>query len=284
MAMKGPFISEIAKNTYAVNEYGLSAMYVAVGTERALLIDTCCGLTDIPAMMKSLTDKPYDVVLTHGHLDHVGGIGWFPKVYLNRGDWEMARGLDFERLRGYCDSLGKMGGYEAYDYTPDMVREFTEFPEFIDIEDGHVFDLGGRKLTAYLIPGHTKGGLVLLDDRTRILFSGDCANVNTLVYGTSVNTALKGFLRIRGMRDQYDQNWNGHVGYAGAPNCFAQPESVPEDLIRICKLVLTGQGTPTVQGFLGNERNGMNYGSARMVYDPAWLLDDGEEPVELDTI
>ena len=284
MAMKGPFISEIAKNTYAVNEYGLSAMYVVIGTERALLIDTGCGLTDLPAMMEKLTDKPYDVVLTHGHLDHVGGIGCFSKVYLHHDDWEMARNLDFERLRGYCDSLGNMGGYEAYDYNRDMVREFTEFPEFLDIEDGQVFDLGGRKLTVYLIPGHTKGGLVLLDDQSRILFSGDCANVNTLVLGTSINTALKGFLRIRALRDQYDQNWNGHVGYAGMPMCFSMPESVPEDLIHICKLVLSGQDTPTIQKHLGNERAGMNYGSARMVYDQAWKYDEGEEPVDLNTI
>ncbi|MFQ6997488.1 MAG: MBL fold metallo-hydrolase [Blautia sp.] len=32
-----------------------------------------------------MTDKPYDVVLTHGHLDHVGGIGAFTDVYLRRG-------------------------------------------------------------------------------------------------------------------------------------------------------------------------------------------------------
>jgi glyoxylase-like metal-dependent hydrolase (beta-lactamase superfamily II) len=284
MAMKGPFISEIAKDTYAVNEYGLAAMYVVIGTERALLIDTGCGLTDLPAMMEKLTDKPYDVVLTHGHLDHVGGVGCFQKIHVHHDDWEMVRSLDFERLRNYCDSLGNMGGYEAYDYTRDMVREFTEFPEFLDITDGQVFDLGGRRLTVTLIPGHTKGGLVLIDDKSRILFSGDCANVNTLLFGTSVNTALKGFLRIRALRDQYDQNFNGHLGYAGAPNCFSQPESVPEDLIHICKCILTGTDTPTMQGFLGNERAGMNYGHARLVYNREWKYDEGEEPVDLSLI
>lgn len=284
MAMKGPFISEIAKDTYAVNEYGLSAMYVAVGTERALLIDTGCGLTDLPAMMKKLTDKPYDVILTHGHLDHAGGIGWFKKVYLNHADWEMARSVDAENLRHYCDQLGQMGGYEAYDYSPEMVRTFTELPEFLDVADGQVFDLGGRKLTAYLIPGHTKGGLVLIDDASRIMFSGDCANGNTLLMGTSVNTALKGFLKIRALRDRYDRNWNGHVGYAGSPDCFSQPESIPEDLIRICKAILTGTDTPVVQAFLGRERAGMNYGHARMVYDRSWKYDEGEEAVDLSAI
>ncbi len=284
MSMKGPFISEIAKDTYAVNEYGLAAMYVVVGTERALLIDTGCGLTDLKAMMAGLTDKPYDVVLTHGHLDHVGGLGWFEKVYINEGDWEMARSLDFEELRNYCDQLGAMGGYEAYDYNRDMVKEFTAFPEFINIEDGFVFDLGGRKLTVTTIAGHTKGGLVLIDDQSRIMFSGDCANTNTLILGTSINTALKGFLKVRALRDQYDRNFNGHIGYAGAPNCFSQPESVPEDLIHLCKLVLRGEDTPTMQMFLGSERAGMNYNHARMVYDREWKLDPGEEMLDLDMI
>ena len=275
MAMKQPFIIEIAKDTYAVNEYGLSTMYVVIGQERALLIDTACGLSDIPAMMAKLTDLPYDVVLTHGHLDHVGGIYWFPKIYVNRGDWDMVRSVDFERLRAFCDRLGHEGGYDVFDYSPEMVHEFTEFPEFLDIEDGFVFDLGGRKLTVRTVAGHTKGGLVLLDDQSRIMFSGDCVNTNTLVYGTSINGALQGFLKVRSLRSAYDQNYSGHVGYAGSPNCFSQPESVPEDLIALCTEILQGKLDPAQEEQVDGGRVASYYGAVRMVYDPAWIIDDG---------
>lgn len=75
MGIKEPFISEIAPDTYAINEYGIAAEFLVIGGERALLIDTGCGLIDLPAVIRRFTDKPCDVVLTHGHGDHVGGIG-----------------------------------------------------------------------------------------------------------------------------------------------------------------------------------------------------------------
>ena len=68
MGMKEPFVSEIAPDTFAINEYGLDAIYLLVGSERALVIDTGSGAFDLKGLVESLTDKPYDVVLTHGHI------------------------------------------------------------------------------------------------------------------------------------------------------------------------------------------------------------------------
>lgn len=280
MSMKKPFVSEIAPDTYAINEFGLAAMYLCVGSERALLIDTGCGVCELKSLVEELTDKPYDVVLTHGHLDHCGGIGVFDRVYANERDFDMIHAVDFEELRNYCDSLGEMGGYDAYEYSRDMVKEFTTFPELINIEDGYVFDLGDRRLEVITIAGHTPGGLVLLDRKNRILISGDCINVNTLALDASVNTMLKGFLKVRAIADEFDQNWNGHLGYAGLPTCFSQPKSVPEDLIHICELVLDGKDEPDERMFLGSMTSGMNYGKARLTYDRNRLLDPGEEPVK----
>ena len=114
--IKEPMVMEIAKNTYAINEFGLSACYFLVGEERALLIDTACGLSDLKGIAASLTDKPYDVVLTHGHLDHVGGIGAFTDVYLGEADFAMTRNLNAEQLRGFADEIGRNGGYSPYEY------------------------------------------------------------------------------------------------------------------------------------------------------------------------
>lgn len=280
MSMKKPFVSEIAPDTYAINEFGLTAMFLCVGSERALLIDTGCGVCDLKGLVAELTDKPYDVVLTHGHLDHCGGAGAFDRIYANERDFDMIHALDFEELRNYCDMLGNMGGYDAYEYNRDMVKEFTEFPELVNVEDGHVFDLGDRKLEVITIAGHTPGGLALLDEKNRILISGDCVNGNTLALDASVNTMLKGFLKVRAIADKFDQNWNGHLGYAGLPTCFSQAKSIPEDLIHICELALTGKDTPDETIFLGRKTSGMNYGHARLVYDRNRLIDPGEEPVK----
>ena len=66
MGIRHPLISEIAKDTYLFNEFGLCNHYLLVGTERALLIDCGMGYYDLRATVERMTDKPYDVVITHG--------------------------------------------------------------------------------------------------------------------------------------------------------------------------------------------------------------------------
>ena len=72
-----PPVAEIAYRTYAINEYGLDAMYLLAGTEKALLIDTGTGVFDLPGLIAARTELPLMVALTHGHPDHAGGMGWF---------------------------------------------------------------------------------------------------------------------------------------------------------------------------------------------------------------
>ncbi|QNK39100.1 MBL fold metallo-hydrolase [Caproicibacter fermentans] len=61
-------------------------MHLVEGRRRAALIDTGYGLGDLKGYIESLTDKPYDVLITHGHVDHAGGVGQFEKVYMNHAD------------------------------------------------------------------------------------------------------------------------------------------------------------------------------------------------------
>lgn len=68
-----PMIVEIADGTYFLNEFGMDAQYLLLGTECALLIDTGSGFYDMKGTIAKLTKLPYDVVITHGHPDHAGG-------------------------------------------------------------------------------------------------------------------------------------------------------------------------------------------------------------------
>lgn len=80
---------EFAPDTYEIDEFDCASIFLFVGTERALLLDTGIGIGDLKGLVEEITDKPYDVVLTHGHRDHTGGAGWFDTVYLNRKDYEL---------------------------------------------------------------------------------------------------------------------------------------------------------------------------------------------------
>lgn len=279
MGIKTPFISEIAKNTYAINEFGLTAMYLLVGDESALLIDTGCGACELKELVKSLTDKPYHVALTHGHLDHAGGIGAFDEVYLGEGDFRMAQNVDIEELRNYLEALGNMGGYEVYDYTRDSVREFERLPKMIAIHDGDRFELGNRSVLAIEVPGHTSGGICFLDEKSGILFSGDACNCNLLVMGTSVNTALKGLDYLKTYDGRYQQMYNGHIGYAGIPTCFSQPESTLDDCIHIMEMILNGTAVIEKVPFLGRVNTSVSYGAARVSFEPDRIIDKDEKTV-----
>ena len=89
MGIRHPIISEIAPETYLINEFGLCNHYLLVGSERALLIDCGMGYYDLLDTIASLTDKPYDVVITHGHPDHAGMMHLFDQVYMNEKDLPM---------------------------------------------------------------------------------------------------------------------------------------------------------------------------------------------------
>ena len=68
-------------------------MYLICGEKRALLMDTNLGVGHLKELVDSLTDKPYDVVLTHGHIDHAPGASEFEHVYgkaMSRGSGSTA--------------------------------------------------------------------------------------------------------------------------------------------------------------------------------------------------
>ena len=279
MGIKAPYISEIALKTYAINEFGLSTMYLLIGDERALLIDTGCGICDLKPVVESLTDKPYDVVLSHGHLDHAGGIGIFNQIHLGEADYDMVRNLDFEALKNYSDMLGKMGGYHTYEYEPDKIKPIETWPEFIPIHEGDIFELGNRPVEAFEIPGHTPGGICFMDDKTGILFSGDACNVSLLATDASITTTLRAMYKLKKIENRFNRNFNGHIGYAGMPESRSMPDKVLDHCIYILEAVLKHADTPQEIDFLGRKRIGMYYKDTRVVYNPERLLDEGEEPL-----
>jgi len=57
-------------------------MWLIIGPEKAMLIDTACGLGDMKSLVDEITGgMPLIVANTHGHADHARGNCWFEKVY-----------------------------------------------------------------------------------------------------------------------------------------------------------------------------------------------------------
>jgi hydroxyacylglutathione hydrolase len=129
-------------------------IYLVEGTERALVIDAGLSGSDLEGYIKTLTDKPLELVLTHGHSDHVASVTQFDQVYMSSKDFDILRYMI------HCNNFKDSG--------------------FKDLKGGEIFDLGGCKLEVLALPGHTQGSVVLLDRERQILFAGDAIGSGSL--------------------------------------------------------------------------------------------------------
>ena len=281
-----PVILEIANNTYFINEFGMDAQYLIVGKTRALAIDSGSGFYDYKGTIEKLTKLPYDVAITHGHPDHAGGIGQFYAVYMHPDDIPMAKALTQQGAQRYGEIMWNMaiGYHNIWGYTPADAKwgNWGHMPVIKPLSDGQVFDLGGRKVTVYHIPGHTLGSCVFLDDQSRIVFSGDAANGNVGATATAVSTLLKGLIRLQKLRTNYDRMYNCHTAYAGTLDAMPESPDTVDDVIEAFRSLLRGDAkTEVIPNHLFPDRTltVAVYGKARVGFDPNRLWELGEEHI-----
>ena len=136
--------------------FGNVFCYLLVGTEKALLIDTCYGEGDLRRFVDEITDKPVIVANTHGHFDHTGGNPWWKEAYMSAESSKDAKKAFSEEMQSRFDSM------PYPDYKINIIDENT------------VFNLGGeRTVQAVPIPAHHPGSVAFIDSGSRYLFTGD---------------------------------------------------------------------------------------------------------------
>ncbi len=275
MQITKPIVTMIARGTWCINEYGMDAMFLLEGTERALLIDTGTGTFDLKALCESLTDKPLIVACTHGHPDHIGGNGYFKQVYMHPDDFAAVNAFGPEMRLGYVQMMNSMSG-GLFSVTEKDVKFFDQEPELLPLVEGDIIDLGDRKIVVYETPGHTPGGISFLDVRERIIYTGDACNPNTLLSSagqvkpkSGVSVLLETAKKLKSLEPYYDRNYNGHIGYAADVTCVPMAASVNQDAIDVCTGILDGSivGEPQQSAF-GGDSCFAGKGAFGVRYDP----------------
>lgn len=79
-------VSLLKDKTWVFETWDYTTMYLLEGTGRAALIDAGTRCADLDQIVERITDKPYDVIITHAHPDHAGCIGYFDEVWMHRND------------------------------------------------------------------------------------------------------------------------------------------------------------------------------------------------------
>lgn len=234
---------EFADGMFEIDEFDCASVFVIVGTKRALVLDTGIGIGDLKWVIEHrITDKPYDVVLTHNHADHIGGAGFFEEVWIHEADYDwsdLAVPPTLEGRKFYAKLIAERENkYYAYEPERDIV-EWPKDPVKHVLKDGQIFDLGDRKVTVYHCPGHTPGECAVIDDKSRILLVGDACNRNLLIPEEVMADAKRGLERLAALRGEaYDAVYNSHHDYRG----FGSPlgENVLPDAVACLEAILEG--------------------------------------------
>lgn len=193
-------VYEIGSRTYSIVEpyhYEEAISFLLEGDDLAVLLDTGMGLGDIRAEAERLTKRPLVVINTHWHYDHIGGNYQFEEVWAGDHDFEVSRierGVPLEEA-GPRDYLNPASLCRPLPAGVDPAGYFIR-PSTVTRRLGHreQLDLGGRRLSVHQAPGHSPGGICLLDSEERLLFTGDCYYPGT-IYGHLEGGDFPAFLR-----------------------------------------------------------------------------------------
>ena len=206
-------ITKISEGTWRIDEPDVR-FFLLEGETGALLVDTGKITTDARAIAESLTDKPIKLLNTHADLDHIACNHQFESFFMHP-----AEACNYYK-RNKCSG------------------------RFIPLEDGEVFNLGGRALEVVLLSGHTPGSVGLIDQDRRALFCGDVVGegCNIFLFGwhREIHAYLESLRRLEGLLGDFDVIYPSH----GKPEI--RPSTVSE-LRRGVEKLLAGELNYTMQ-------------------------------------
>lgn len=246
-------VQNVTSRITAIRSLTGEILYLLVGDDKALLIDTCVGAGNLRDLVESLTDKPITVLLTHGHIDHAMGAPEFAgstgrpacDIYMNYADTAIYLAMNsIEDRKGYV--MAGLGGQ-----MPEGLEETFLAPApmtFQDLQDGDRFDLGGCTAEVYALPGHTPGSMVVLIPEERILILGDACNKSTFLFDANSLTVEEYRENLAALQERlagrYDRVFICHH------DMEMQPE-IMQNVLDVCDDILAGRTDDMPFEFMG---------------------------------
>ena len=217
-----PFsVEKVHENVYMCREkfydsWNQANIWLVQGSSADLVIDTGLGLWDLPGFLKQqglIGDKPVQAVATHVHFDHSGGLHQFENFSIHSLEADAIRNGDSYETLPIFTSFDEISvpPHEGWNMKEYKVKS----AEPVDVlEEGHVFDLGDRKLRVLHFPGHSRGSIGLIDEHARILFTGDTVydspNLIDWLPTSDITAYVQTCRRLQHLSSQVDEVFPGH--------------------------------------------------------------------------
>lgn len=160
--------------------------YLITGRDKSLLIDTGFNREETSeALMKALEElnidlNRLDILVSHLHADHSGGIGLFkdtsPNFFASKKDGDIANRMatisHWESLEKFIPLFG-MADEISYRDNPGYKYSTRTQVDFINLKEGDLLSYGGYNFIVIDMPGHTRGMINLYEPNHKIYFSAD---------------------------------------------------------------------------------------------------------------
>jgi glyoxylase-like metal-dependent hydrolase (beta-lactamase superfamily II) len=164
---------------------------------------------DTPLVANRLAAQLADVdlvVLGHAHEDHLAGLHLLPRARVHAPEADLAAVQGWEGLARH------------YGYAPQVLEvmkakverdfHYAPRPDAVGYADGAGWDLGGVRVHALHMPGHTSGHSVLLVEPEGVAFIGDIDLSSFGPYYGDATSSLEDFRRtLRAVRDIPARTW-----------------------------------------------------------------------------
>lgn len=174
-------IFKINELTWRIEDNGVR-FFLLCGEEKAALVDTGMNAPDARVIAEELTNLPLILINTHADPDHISGNGSFDEFYMSVAEEE-----------NYIEHGGK--------------------GNLLPVKEGDVIELGKRPLRIIDIPGHTPGSIAILDEKNRVLISGDTVqDGNIFMFGKfrNLDVYIQSLKHLGEFSGQYDEIYPMH--------------------------------------------------------------------------